>query len=627
MLTVLARSLLALLWDNGTAPQRCRRGRRDVDGEEAAESEDATQRRDTREAAMTEMQRRVKHEEAQAQLDQAKKWNDEMTKLTDSKDYDKFLTRGTLARAPVVKDWITAELDQLNDALPKAAYSNGTVFADAAAKVESLNTAIKLMLLDLLGGKLAVTNQIACKANAKTSAISCDGIKEATVQQGQATSTLYTIINAINTFFGEIDFDNFKVPDAGVLDKLTKDADVELDFEFSYADADFRASPYHRSMGGFLGNSQCDAIESSLSYEIAMETFDQFRHSHYRTQDKFMEYIKDMVELASIYTIDELAFCDYTNRACTIRRPFVADTNERRARRAAADNDLDFFKYHGVHSDSPANFNMRVRLTVKGGMAMFAPEALASAMGIGMWGANAMYLQLAKVESVADALSSTTTTTVRVTSAPEEVVLKEADVFTAADVDPTLDTADKLGAVTAKLAGQLEIAHFNFETKATEATAAKAYKDTACADQPYPVGALPRWASQACDAAKKGVEAALNEYDQAIYDAAVVGTKYAVYAALADKAAEAAAEAFQIQELAEDEKHLAAALAAAGVPARGCSDCHTRFGANGGCAVIKRLQAAIAELPSDMVVDYGGVPDAIAQDVARAEYASWAVQS
>jgi len=470
-----------------------------------------------------EWQRQVMHAAAQAQLDQAKKWNDEMTKLTDSKDYDKFLTRGTLARAPVVKDWITAELDELNDALPKAAYANGTVFADAAAKVESLNTAIKLMLGDLLGASSAVTKQIACKANAKTGAISCDGIKKATVRQGQATSTLYTIINAINAFFGEIDFDNFKVPDAGVLDKLTKDADVELDFEFSYADADFRASPYHRSMGGFLGNSQCDAIESSLSYEIAMETYTQFAGdakagiAPSKDADKFLAYIKDMVEVASIYKIDELAFCDQKNKACTIRSPVVADTNERRARRAAA-----------VHSYSPANFNMRVKLTVKGGVAMFSKEALASAMGIGMWGSNALYLQLAKVESVAAAFSSTTTTTVRTTEAAGAVVLKDADAFKATDVDASLDTAAKLQAMKAKLEGQVESADAAVKSKGDKAADAKAAKDSACAGQLYK--------TSACDSAKKLVEAALNDYDQAVYDAAAVKAKLDVYAPLAAKA-------------------------------------------------------------------------------------------
>ena len=56
-------------------------------------------------------------------------------------------------------------------------------------------------------------------------------------------------------------------------------------------------------------------------------------------------------------------------------------------------------------------------------------------------------------------------------------------------------------------------------------------------------------------------------------------------------------------------------------PPGGCTDCYTRFGANGGCDVMKRLEAAMAGAAT------GGVPtDAMKQDAARMQYASWAVR-
>ena len=115
-------------------------------------------------------------------------------------------------------------------------------------------------------------------------------------------------------------------------------------------------------------------------------------------------------------------------------------------------------------------------------------------------------------------------------------MLKEADAFKATDVDASLDTADKLQAMKAKVEGRVESANGAVKAKGEKATNAKAAKDIACAGQLYK--------TSACDSAKKLVEAALNDYDQAVYDAAAVKAKLDVYAPLADKAkADAAAKA------------------------------------------------------------------------------------
>jgi len=459
-----------------------------------------------------EWQRQMMFKAVEAQLAIANKHADKMKGFADigkmvNNKVDK--VKSKLLSLPYPMGRVTAG----NVALPSVAFKNGTA---APYTSNDWGEALTTLLEGVLDGESAKgIKNVVCQPAGKGGKLSCSGFAGIKLPQGKQAALLASMAKAIEVFFAQMDFDTVPL----VIPEIsTKEKDVAETIAFSYADADFGMSPF----GGanFLKANEAEHIEASLTIGEATKTFDNFDASPKEDQTKFIEYISAMVEATSASPLE-------VNGLNFGTPPIQVDKSGRRVRRA---------KIAG-HTFSPAQFRMDVKLRIKGGLLLFDPASVAGPMAVGLWGANSLFLKAASLNKLADAFSSTTTTTTRVTKAPGAVTIAEADKVKADEA--VAKSFDELVADLPMIKGMLAVENKTVQKAAAELEQKKAEKDVKCQDH----------TSSACKSAKEALNTAYATYDAAVADLAKTVQKLEVYQAEFDKkkvvddAAKASAEA------------------------------------------------------------------------------------